>query len=146
MLETEIDALSGAEFTTGEISRVKRICIDQDYATIAILLDRILTLRAEPVSPATVGVPLDDDDQSERKVMRSHLLVWYNEFLDGTIAVKGGKRGTDFDNVRDKEDLRREVRRMLGLPLVSPEVLALEDRLRFGPKRVSQSVDIKRQY
>lgn len=120
MKRAQINQLSGAEFTTSEISEVKRIVIDKTFSEIKSLLE-LLTIY-EPGDSDT-PVPIDEAEQSERKLMRSYIITYFDKFLDGTVKVKGGKRGTDFDNTRDKSDLRKEVRRMLGLPSMTDEEL-----------------------
>lgn len=117
MKQAEIDQLSGAEFSPSEISKVKRIIVDKNYSETESLLG-LLTIYESGTQN-----PVDDEEQAERKLMRSYIKVYFDKFLDGTVKVKGGKRGTDFDNVRDKSDLRKEVRRMLGLPSMTDEEL-----------------------
>lgn len=118
MKQTEIDALSGAAFTTGEVSRVRRIILDKTFAETATLLDALTLFEPDGTTP------LAENQQSERKLMRSHLVVFYDRFPDGTTKIKGGKQGLDTDAARDKEDLRREIRIFLGLPMLSPAVVA----------------------
>lgn len=88
---------------------------------------------------------LPEIDQSERKLLRSYILVYFDKFLDGTVKVKGGKRGTDFDNTRDKSDTRKEVRRMLGLPSMTDEEIEEYELLHgLSSNDVSSSISVQR--
>ncbi|MBS3914455.1 MAG: hypothetical protein KG003_08145 [Bacteroidetes bacterium] len=139
MKQTQIEALSGGEFTTQELTYIRRIVIDKSFSEIKNLVP-LLTLFDDQDPP----VVLPDEEQSERKLMRSHVKVYFDKFLDGTVKVKGGKRGSDFDNTRDKMDLRREVRRMLQLPSLTDEELADLDRIYFSES--SNSVPSSRSF
>ncbi len=117
MKRAKIDELSGAEFSTSEISEVRRIIVDKTFTETRLLLDTLTIFESD------IQDPVEESNQSERKLMRSHIIIYFDKFLDGSIKVKGGKRGTDFDNTRDKSELRKEVRRMLGLPSMTDEEL-----------------------
>ncbi len=119
MKQSEIAAFSGTPFTNQEISNLKVILFDQSYKQTESLVDTLTILDAD-------GEPVADALQTNRKMLRSQIAVWFDKFRDGTIAIKGGKKGTDYSNQRDKEDLRGEVRRSLGLPEVPPEKLAMQ--------------------
>jgi hypothetical protein len=131
MKQSEIDDLSGAAFTTGEITRVRRIILDKTFAETKSLLDG-LTLFESDGTP-----PLAEIEQSERKLMRSHLIVFYDRFPDGTTKLKGGRQGLDTDAERDKEGLRREIRLFLHLPMLSPEVVEATE---FKPKQSQTAI------
>lgn len=137
MKQSLIDALSGTPFTSAEVTRTRNIIVDKDFATTKLLLES-LTLYDTQDPP----VALAEAEQSERKLMRSHLKVYFDKFLDGTLAAKGGKRGADFDNIRDKTALRREVRRMLGLTSLTDE----EQEEFKKNKRLSQSIRTTRSF
>lgn len=136
MKQAEIDALSGAAFTTGEISRVRRIILDKTFPETSALLEGLTLYDDAEPTPAALA----DNLQAERKLMRSHLIVFFDRFPDGSLKIKGGKRGLDADDSRDREELRREVRLMLGLPMISPAVVASLE-IKF---RQSQSVSSSR--
>lgn len=118
MKQAQIDLLSGTEFTTSEISKVRRIIVDKSFSETQYLLKTLTIFQSETQDPVT------ENEQAERKLMRSYIIIYFDKFLDGTVKVKGGKRGTDFDNTRDKSSLRKEVRRMLGLSSMTDEELS----------------------
>jgi len=137
MKQTEIAAFSGADFTNQEISNLKVILWDQTFEQTKTLVEAITIFENDGVTPVI------DAQQTNRKVLRSQIAVWFDKFQDGTIAIKGGKKGTDYSNIRDKEDLRGEVRRSLGLPQIPPEKLALEYGIN---RRVSSTIFTTRSY
>lgn len=112
---SEIAAFSGAVFTNTEITLTKNILLDQSFAATKDLLANLTIFEDDGTTPAA--------EQSNRKLLRSQLSVWYDKFKDGTLAAKGGKRGTDYSNLRDKENLRGEIRKLVGLPEIPPERL-----------------------
>lgn len=137
MLQTEINALSGAPFTNSEITLAKNIILDKTFNETKSLLEaQTIFDNAEP--PVAVA----DVEQANRKLIRSQLIVFYDKFKDGTLAVKGGKRGTDYSNARDKETLRGEFRLNLGLPETLPSRI-LEDN---GRRRSSSTSFTQRTY
>jgi hypothetical protein len=115
MKQTEIDALAGSMLNNSEISRVKRIILDQEFDQTKLLCANLILKNSE-------GAALPEDDQSELRQMRAYLIMFFDKTPDGTTKIKGGKRGTDFDTSRDKEEIRQEVRRMLGLPAIVPDI------------------------
>lgn len=134
MKQLEIAAFSGAEFDNQEITNLKEILFDQTFQQTQSLVDGITILDSS-------NAPVEVAKQSNRKWLRSKIAIWFDQFRDGTIAIKGGKKGTDYSNLRDKENLRGEVRRSLGLPEIPPEKLAQEN-----PRRYSTTTTTTRSY
>lgn len=124
----EIAAFSGGAFTNTEITLVKNILLDQNFEQTKTLLSALTIFESNGTTPAA------EIEQGQRKLIRSQIKTWYDKFQDGTLAVKGGKRGTDYSNLRDKENLRGEIRKMLGLPEIPPERLA-----QLEPRRTSST-------
>lgn len=127
MKQAEIDLLSGALLNNAEVSRVKKIILDQSFEQTRVLSNALQLTELQTITvggeQVDVQVPIDDEEQSELKQMRAFLIMFYDKTPDGTTKVKGGKRGTDFDTTRDKEEIRQEVRRMLTLPPVAEDIL-----------------------
>jgi hypothetical protein len=126
---TEIRAQSGAAFDEDETAMVEDIVLDQTYQAVSELLTKLTLFQSDGTTP------LIDTKQARRKIMRSHLAVFYNRFLDGTVAKTGT---TDFDNMRDKNELRERVRRLLGLPPIVPD----QEQWLVRRNKKSQSVPI----
>lgn len=112
---SEIAAFAGTVFTNAEITLVKNIILDQSFEQTRNLLEGLTIYESNGETVAAAN------EQGQRKLLRSQIAVWYDKFTDGTLAVKGGKRGTDYSNLRDKENLRGEIRKSLGLPEIVPE-------------------------
>lgn len=125
---SEIAAFIGGAFTNTEITLVKNILLDQNFDQTKALLSNLTIFEANGTTPAA------ENEQGQRKLLRSQIKTWYDRFDDGTLAVKGGKRGTDYSNLRDKETLRGEIRFSLGLPEIPPERLA-----QFQSRRTSST-------
>lgn len=136
MKQSVINQLSGVVFSTSEISLVRSIIVDQTFEQTLSLVTALTLFESNG------STPLADNLQSERKLLRSHLSVYFDKFLDGTVKVKGGKRGTDFDNTRDKSATRRNVRRMLNLPSLTDEELA-EYELLHGLSSLDSSYSVR---
>ena len=133
MTEVEIAAMSGSVFTEMEVELVRDIVLDQTYDAVKALMD-LLTLFDDGTL-----TPKIDSLQARRKLLRAWLNVFYDIFLDGTVAVKGGKEGDDYDNLRDKNELRGRVRRMLGLP----ELVPYQQDPGYNSRHVTQAIPIK---
>ncbi len=131
MKQTEIDALAGSLLNNSEVSRVKMIILDQSFDQTRTLCDALQI-------KTTQGAALPEVDQSELKQLRAYLKMFFDKTPDGTTKVKGGKRGTDFDTTRDKEEIRQDVRRMLTLQPIAEDVLQLAAR----QTRRSSSTDV----
>lgn len=112
---TEQDAKPGTPLTNDEIGRIMQVIEDYTFAETKVLCNAlILNDGAEP------PVILPDDDQALIKQMRADLDLFFNVFPDGTIRA-----GEDYDNTRDKDSVRRIIRRRLGLsPVSSTEIQA----------------------
>lgn len=92
-------ALTGAQkVTVAEITQ-------EEYGTIN-------TLAADLTSDQETSIVAD--------------LVTWALIRDSHVKLSGGKDGIDFDNARKREAIRQRIRKMLGLPLISDEVLALD--------------------
>lgn len=64
-----------------------------------------------------------NSDQEDMIV--AHLATWFEgarPLKNSYIKLKGGRDGVDFDNERKREAIRQEIRKALGLSLVSDEV------------------------
>lgn len=104
MKQSEIQALSAAPLTNLELAMLQETVFDQTLAQVTAL--------AGALSP------------EQWQMCRYYLKVWYDRFVDGTVKVKGGKQGVDYDNLRDKLEMSQLIRSLLGLPFVSDERLA----------------------
>ena len=86
---------SDAVFTNLELERIRDI------------------VNADAISVITNVV--DELTADQRRATRYDIDLYINEVGEGTVAVKGGSRGTDFSTVRDRNDIRRRVALRLGL-------------------------------
>lgn len=66
---------------------------------------------------AILAVSLTTDQENS---ILDDLDTW-GTIRDSHVRLKGGKDGVDFDNERKREGIRQRIRKMLGLPLYSPE-------------------------
>lgn len=133
MIEADIAAQSGSVFSEMEIELVRDIVLDQTYDAVRSLMDELTLFDDGTLTPKI------DSLQARRKLLRAWLSVFYDIFLDGTVAVKGGKEGDDYDNMRDKNELRGRVRRALGLP----ELVPYQQDPGYNSRHVTQSIFIK---
>jgi hypothetical protein len=141
----KIRGLSGALLDEVELSQVKEIVEDKDIATIKTLC-AALQLKYAPADTlpdgVSVGDPLPEAKQGLLKLTRYDLGFFYDRSPEGTVKVKGGKEGDDFDVERDREDTRERLRLRLGLPAISTMRRQMMARQSSGP--VSQTVRTKR--
>lgn len=63
---------------------------------------------------STLDTPIAELTADQRKATRYDIDQWINEVGEGTVAVKGGSRGTDFSTQRDRTEIRQRVARRLG--------------------------------
>lgn len=99
MTQAEINALATTVLTDAELVKVWEMCVD--------------TTQAE-VSDACGGL-----DASQRQMMRAYMAQYFDTMPHQTLAVHGGVDGKDYDNVRDRQSVSANVRRMLGFPALS---------------------------
>jgi hypothetical protein len=109
---TEQDAASGQPLTIVEIGRLMTVLQDQNFEQAKAIADN-LQLKDQ------AGAALPEDDQALLKQTRADLALFFDTLPDGTI-----KAGDDYDNVRDKNDVRMTVRLRCGLPAVSTIIAA----------------------
>lgn len=76
-------------------------------------------------SYATIDTRAADLNADQEAFIVARLVVWAT-IRDSHIRIKGGKDGIDFDNERKREAIRQAIRKTLGLPLISDEMLALD--------------------
>jgi len=116
-------------------------------ATIAVIreqddgaLDEIEQLRiAEIIEYPASGTVFDELLEKiaaltpqKNQLARAYMLD-FEEIGDGTLKLDGGDEGTDYDQERDRIDLRNKVLRLLSLPL--PDALE-DDSISAGLIRV----------
>jgi len=58
-------------------------------------------------------------DAAQQQAMRADIAIW-DSYENDTVGVKGGPKGVDYSKVRDREWIKRSVRRRLGLPAIDP--------------------------
>lgn len=91
----------GAVFTALEIEQVRAIAGLKQYSQAQGLLTPLIA--------------------EQRQVVRALIGAW-DATGDGTVALKGGKDGLDYSQSRDKEEIRMQLRLMLGLSAFDPEL------------------------
>lgn len=121
----EQDQTSGAAFTPQEIGRVMKIIQDKSYPDTKGLCDALTLFDADGETP------LADEAQALRQQTRAEMIVFFDQYGDGTI-----KAGEDYDQSRDKEEIRQSIRLRFGLPAIST---AVQDAAR-ALRRTSQTV------
>ncbi|MFN7949440.1 MAG: hypothetical protein U0Z53_29055 [Blastocatellia bacterium] len=89
----EIQAQSSAAFSALEQQYIADVCLE---------------------TVASIATSLDGVTAEARQAIRADLAA-YGAIGDGTEKLRGGSDGIDFDADRDREGIRRRIRRRLGL-------------------------------
>lgn len=69
----------------------------------------------------TIDPLVDELNSDQETTLLADLDLWA-DIRNSFVQVRGGKEGVDFDNERKREGIRRRVRKMLGLSLISEEL------------------------